>query len=433
MDAGWPRRESPFHAGERHIQQRLGVRDRVERVARRIIRDHLTERDRAFYARLPFLLLGTVDAGGRPWASIVPGRRGFVASPDPQRLEIAARPLIGDPLHDTLEAGAHAGLLGIDPETRRRNRISGRIESVRPDGFAVTVEQAFGNCPKYIQTRSVDVLPEIGETAPPRPIRRSRGLDARTRNLVERSDTFFIATAYAEDRGAVSQGADVSHRGGKPGFVRAEDERRLVFPDFAGNNHFNTLGNILLDPRTGLLFVDFETGSLVYMTGESEILWDGAEVRAFAGAERLVRFRTAEVIRVEGSLPLRFDLREYSPALDPTGTWAPAASPAHQVNGRTNQMFIVLLRFSGGKGQAGQFMEGHKEWIDRGFADGVFLLAGSLQPHLGGGIVAHNTSLSDLQGRVNDDPFVAENVVTAEILEIAPSRADERLNFLSAG
>ncbi len=93
-------------------------------------------------------------------------------------------------------------------------------------------------------------------------------------------------------------------------------------------------------------------------------------------------------------------------------------------------MFIVLLKFSGNKGQAGQFMDGHKAWIERGFDDGVFLLAGGLQPGLGGGIVAHNTSLPDLQGRLNDDPFVAENVVSAEILEIAPSRTDERLEFL---
>lgn len=93
-------------------------------------------------------------------------------------------------------------------------------------------------------------------------------------------------------------------------------------------------------------------------------------------------------------------------------------------------MFIVLLKFSGNKGQASQFMDGHNEWIKRGFDDGVFLLVGSLQPNLGGGIVAHNTSLADLQSRVNDDPFVAENVVSAEILEISPAKADERLKFL---
>lgn len=93
-------------------------------------------------------------------------------------------------------------------------------------------------------------------------------------------------------------------------------------------------------------------------------------------------------------------------------------------------MFIVLLKFSGNKGQAGQFMEGHNEWITCGFDDGVFLLVGSLQPNLGGGIVAHNTTLSDLQIRVNEDPFVVEDVVSAEILEITPAKADEQLKFL---
>ncbi len=93
-------------------------------------------------------------------------------------------------------------------------------------------------------------------------------------------------------------------------------------------------------------------------------------------------------------------------------------------------MFIVLLKFSGNTGQASQFMEGHKDWIKRGFDDGVFLLVGSLQPNLGGGIVAHNTSLPDLQDRVNGDPFVVEKVVSVEILEITPSKADERLKFL---
>jgi len=93
-------------------------------------------------------------------------------------------------------------------------------------------------------------------------------------------------------------------------------------------------------------------------------------------------------------------------------------------------MFIVLLKFTGNKGKAGQFMDGHKAWLKRGFDDGVFLLTGSLQPNLGGGIVAHRTTLPELQDRVRGDPFVAENIVSADILEIAPSRADDRLSFL---
>jgi len=93
-------------------------------------------------------------------------------------------------------------------------------------------------------------------------------------------------------------------------------------------------------------------------------------------------------------------------------------------------MFIILLKFSSNKSQASQFMDGHKEWVERGLRDGVFLVTGSLQPNLGGGILAHKLSLSELENRVNEDPFVVENVVNAEILEITPFKTDDRLNFL---
>lgn len=93
-------------------------------------------------------------------------------------------------------------------------------------------------------------------------------------------------------------------------------------------------------------------------------------------------------------------------------------------------MFIVFLKFTKNRDLIGQYLDGHNKWLKLGFDDGVFLLAGSLLPALGGGIIAHNTTLSDLESRVNEDPFVTENVVSAEIIEISPATADERLNFL---
>jgi len=325
MPDGWSHAESPFHAGEQEVQGRLGVRDKIESFARRVVRDFMPEQHRDFYAQLPFVLVGTVDDQGRPWASLLAGRPGFMQSPDPRQLEIAARPLFGDPLAGNLKEGAEVGLLGIELETRRRNRLTGRIESVRPGGFAVALRQSFGNCPQYIQIRTVEVLPAVDAPEAERPLVRSDRFDARSRALIESADSLFIATAYGEDPKVPSQGADVSHRGGKPGFVRVEDERSFVFPDFSGNNHFNTVGNILLSPRAGFLFVDFDTGDLLTMTGAAEIVWEGEEVRAFAGAERLIRFRAEEVIRIEGSLPLRFAFGDYSPMLDHTGSWAQAA------------------------------------------------------------------------------------------------------------
>jgi predicted pyridoxine 5'-phosphate oxidase superfamily flavin-nucleotide-binding protein len=312
---------SPFHAGELQAQDRMGVREKIGRVAGRRVRDHMPDQHRDFYAALPFVLLGTVDGLGRPWASIVAGRPGFMSTPDPRSLEIAAGPLFGDPLAKNLKPGADIGLLGLQPETRRRNRLSGRVRAAGPAGISIEVTQAFGNCPQYIQSRTVDLRPEIDTPPTQRPISQADKFDDDVRSLIERSDTLFIATAYRDEADTAVQGADISHRGGKPGFVRVEDDRTFVFPDFSGNLHFNTIGNILLNPNTGFLFVDFDSGDLVYMTGQAEIVWDGKEVEDFDGAERLIRFRAEEVIRVEDSLPLRFRFDEYSPMLERTGSW----------------------------------------------------------------------------------------------------------------
>ena len=225
----------------------------------------------------------------------------------------------GDPLATTLKPGVPVGLLGIEPETRRRNRLTGKVSSVGPEGFAIAIDQAFGNCPKYIQTRTISPAPDRASDDPK--ISRSDQFDPPTRALIEKADTLFIATAYVDDAIAPSHGADVSHRGGKPGFVRVEDERTFVFPDFSGNNIFNTVGNIEANPKAGFLFVDFDAGDLVYMTGDAEVEWQGEKVDAFVGAERLIRFRAATVIRAEASLPLRFEFGEFSPVLERTGNW----------------------------------------------------------------------------------------------------------------
>lgn len=324
MDGGLNLTDSPFHPGEWEVQSRLGVRDKMESFGRRVIRDHMPDQHREFYAQLPFVLVGTVDGQGRPWASLVAGQPGFIASPDPRSLELAAQPLFGDPLAANLKPGADVGLLGIEPATRRRNRLTGTVSEASDSGFAISIVQTFGNCPQYIQTREITPRPGADSAAEP-PLTRSDRFDPATAELIAAADTLFIATAYVDGKAAASRGADVSHRGGKPGFVKVEGDRSFVFPDFSGNNHFNSVGNILLYPRAGFLFVDFAAGDLVYMTGDAEIVWEGDEVRAFAGAERLIRFRAEEVIRVEGSLPLNFEFADYSPMLDFTGSWEQTA------------------------------------------------------------------------------------------------------------
>ncbi|HEX2114433.1 MAG TPA: pyridoxamine 5'-phosphate oxidase family protein, partial [Alphaproteobacteria bacterium] len=142
-----------FHAGERALQARAGSRPRLAEVGPRVIRDYMPDQHRLFFAELPMLFVGSLDAQGRPWASVLTGRPGFVTSPEPRTLVIRAKPAAVDPLAQTLTLGMPIGLLGIQLETRRRNRMNGTVTELYPDRFTATVGQSFGNCPQYIQSR----------------------------------------------------------------------------------------------------------------------------------------------------------------------------------------------------------------------------------------------------------------------------------------
>ena len=312
---------SPFHRGEQEIQSRFGVREQIENVGQRFIRDYLPDDHRQFYPQLPMLPVGSVDESGRPWASVLVGRPGFMNSPDPHTLEIHSRPLFGDPLNENLTQGVQLGLLGIEYATRRRNRLNGEVSLIEEAYLKISVGQSFGNCPQYIQARKFEFLSAVDHPGESRPVRRLHQFDDRAREIISRADHFFIATHLSDKTGDMTQGVDVSHRGGKPGFVRIDDDKTLTFPDFSGNYHFNTLGNILLNPRAGLLFIDFEKGDLLYLTCSAEIIWDSEECRAFAGAESLVSFTLDQGILVEDTMPIRWDFLEYSPSLEQTGSW----------------------------------------------------------------------------------------------------------------
>jgi predicted pyridoxine 5'-phosphate oxidase superfamily flavin-nucleotide-binding protein len=316
---GWQRTESPFHPGERAIQERLGALEQMDDFGRRIIREFLPEQHCQFYAQLSYFLVGTVDRAGNPWASILVGEPGFISTPSDRTLHIAAQPLYGDPLAETLHVGSDIGFLGIELHTRRRNRVNGVVSAISPDSFEVQVSQTFGNCPKYIQARQFD-LAAFDATAT-KPIHTLTTLGDVEQEAIAAADTFFIATAYLDNAAGAAKGVDVSHRGGKPGFVRIDGDT-LTVPDFAGNGHFNTFGNIEVNPRAGLLFIDFEQGNLLYLTGRAEVIWDGdPEIAAYAGAERLFKFHLTQGIRVEGSLPLTWSTPEYSRFLAETGPW----------------------------------------------------------------------------------------------------------------
>ncbi len=329
MLAGWTRTESPFHAGEQAAQARAGARDTAERVGRGI-RDVMPDQHRRFFAELPYLFIGSLDRAGRPWASILFGAPGFVQAPHGRRLDIAARPLRSDPLGENLQAGAAVAVLGIQLATRRRNRMNGRVIAAGADGFAIGVDQSFGNCPQYIHARSVrGPLEASPRDAGSLTRAETRILSAEASAMVMRADTFFIATASARTgEGTPAEGADVSHRGGKPGFVDVRVENGcsvITVPDFAGNSVFATFGNILLNPKAGLLFLDFDTGDVLMLTGAAEVVWNGPEIEHFPGALRFLRVHVDEGLFMAQAVPLRWSPPEPAGQIAATGTWADCA------------------------------------------------------------------------------------------------------------
>ncbi|MDM0106900.1 pyridoxamine 5'-phosphate oxidase family protein [Variovorax sp. J22R24] len=314
---------SPWHEGERAMQTLAGVRERMDALGPRVIRDYMPEQHRTFFAQLPFLIVGSLDAADQPWASVLAAPPGFAQSPDEHHLRIDARPLAGDPLASALSAGAPLGLLGIEPHTRRRNRMNGVVEQADARGFSVEVQQSFGNCPKYIQAREPLFTSGAHDVAK---ARRNDRMDEAARRIVSKADTFFIATAHpAAGDTTASHGVDVSHRGGRPGFVRLTGEGTLTVPDFVGNSFFNTLGNIAVYPKAGLLFVDFETGDVLQLAVTAETIWDGPELASFAAAERLLRMQVVSALLMPAALPLRWGHAALSPFLAPTGQWPKAA------------------------------------------------------------------------------------------------------------
>lgn len=295
------RDDSPFHVGERKVQARLGVRA-IEDRARKVVRDHMSKQHREFHTNQPFLVVAARDERERPWATLLTGPDGFATSPNPRRLDIEAKPAPGDALDGVLSSGADIGILGIELATRRRNRVNGRVLDSGSSALRFGVEQAFGNCPQYIHERE---WVRVSENSPGEP---SRGpcLTLGQSNLIAAADTFFIASGYRGMGDSPTYGMDASHRGGDPGFVEILGDRRIRFPDYAGNNHYNTIGNLVLDPRAGFLFVDFGTGSLLQLTGTTSIDWDSEEIARFPGARRLVTVDVEEVVELPSTLNLRW-------------------------------------------------------------------------------------------------------------------------------
>jgi uncharacterized protein len=301
-----------YHAGQRAVQRRAGDTSVAERLERGI-RPELPDVAQEFLAGLPLLFVAAADPGGQLWCSVLSGAPGFVDTPDERTVSVAALPPAGSPLARALGAGpAPVGLLGIEPDTRRRMRVNGTA-TLEADGMRVRTEQVYSNCPKYIQRRHVvDVARAVV-----RPVERAR-LSVADRRMVAATDTFVVATAGPDG------GADASHRGGEPGFVTVHDDGHLSFPDYAGNTMYMTLGNLAANPRAGLLFLDWETGDALQLTGRATIDWSPERAAAIPGAQRVVDVAVERVVATAGAVPYRWALDERSRFNPPLPVRSPA-------------------------------------------------------------------------------------------------------------
>jgi predicted pyridoxine 5'-phosphate oxidase superfamily flavin-nucleotide-binding protein len=291
-----------FHKGELAVQERVGVSRQAARIGASIHQE-IPPGARVFLEQQPYIFAGSIDKNGRVWASVLSGEVGFLQVLNERTMRIDA-PLTDAFLFENLLADDRIGLLAIEFETRRRIRANGRA-SIDEKSIIVQTEEVFANCPKYIQARFWERNENLKGVA-----KGAESFEKFTESqvdFVEKADTFIIASAHE------SRGADVSHRGGKAGFVKALDNGTLVFPDYSGNMMFQTLGNLHLNPHCGLLFCDFSDGRILHLTGKAKIIWDGERLKEFAGAERLVEFRLTEARETVLKTNLSWYFIDYSP------------------------------------------------------------------------------------------------------------------------
>lgn len=333
-----------WHAGEKLIQRKLGVEEKMAAIGERVVRDFMPDQHRDFYGQLPFIVAGSVDSHGDAWATFLEGQPGFMSSPSPTVLDILSRPSPQDPAGAGMFEGAPVGLLGIEMHTRRRNRMNGVLAHLE-GGVRVEVDQSFGNCPRYIQLRDFSF-----ERAPAAPflgaVEELAGLDQAARALIGAADAFFVASYIDYTDLDNRRQVDVSHRGGRTGFVRVDEDGLLTVPDFDGNLFFSTLGNIILNGKAGLLFVDFETGDMLQMTGDAEVILESPEIATFQGAERLWTFRPRKIVRRPGALALRWKFQDnaWSPASLMTGDWQQAEERARAQEYATRWRSLKVTR-----------------------------------------------------------------------------------------
>ncbi|MGW6272753.1 pyridoxamine 5'-phosphate oxidase family protein [Streptomyces sp. NPDC055060] len=297
---------APYHHGSRAVQDLVGVRELADHVGRSIGQG-IRPVAAAFLELQPMLVIGGADHEGAVWASLLTGDPGFVRATGPHQISVAGGVGKSDPLAEALsgdgapEGGTPVGTIALDPRTRRRMRLNGRARPT-PRGLAIEADQVFSNCPKYLQKR--ELLPGTHAPRTPAPAPTTgTALTPDQRAFIAAADTFFLATVHAH-------GADASHRGGNPGFVRVASPTELTWRDYPGNAMFLTLGNLATDPRAGLLFLDWTTGTTLQLTGT-------ARTTHAPDGTRTLTFTLTRTVQTPTASPWQWSPPDFSPANPP--------------------------------------------------------------------------------------------------------------------
>ncbi|MBB2487524.1 pyridoxamine 5'-phosphate oxidase family protein [Mitsuaria sp. WAJ17] len=299
-----------FHEGERAVQARAGEAAIALRNAS-VITDTVIAGARPFIEKQVMVATATRNHRGQLWASMLFGQPGFLRSPEGRSIDISAslaQRQTDNPFWQGLNLGTQAGLLFIELSTRRRYRVNGHVEHLDDWQIRVAIDEAYPNCPKYIQRRHPHAPAGDAMPAEAGPVRRGQALDEASAALISAADTLFIAS------GAPAGSLDASHRGGPTGFIERLDARRLRVPDYAGNSLYNTLGNLALDPACGLVVPHFATGRLLHLTGRARLLWDQADPQGLTGGTgRFWEFEIEEWLLREQAMALSWEFLDASP------------------------------------------------------------------------------------------------------------------------
>jgi len=301
--------KNPFHQGEIDTQERAGASEGLVDSAQHAITNYLPEIHQMFLSKLPMVFIGAEDKQKNVWSSVLLSDVQLIDINDENNFTINSSFIDIDPLAKQLEEDSEIGLLGIEFETRRRNRISAKINQISDSSIGLMVKQCYGNCPKYIQRREGKIKAIKSKSESIRLVQ----FDDEISNFLLSVDSLFIASKHVDEKNDYNRGLDSSHRGGVAGFIQVPDEKTILIPDYIGNNFFNTIGNISQNPKVGLQFLDFENHHRLMLTGTAQVIWADDEELPFAGVDRMIRFTLNHGYHLKNSLPYTWEFKGYSP------------------------------------------------------------------------------------------------------------------------